>query len=56
MNDYIMQAPTLLFQDKVRELENIYIGEMNVSEINLVTCNAVCHPKSRKIIGAYKLD
>jgi hypothetical protein len=50
------QAPSLLFQDKVRELEDIYIGEMRVSEINLVTCNAVCHPKTRKIIGTYKLD
>lgn len=49
------QAPSLLFQDKVRELESIYIGEINVSEINLVTCNVVCHPKSRRIIGAYKL-
>ncbi len=49
------QAPSLLLQDKIRELESIYIGEMNVSEINLVTCNVVCHPKSRRIIGAYTL-
>lgn len=49
------QTPSLLLQNKIRELESIYIGEMNVSEINLVTCNAVCHPKSRRIIGAYTL-
>ncbi|GJD24164.1 hypothetical protein RIVM261_091200 [Rivularia sp. IAM M-261] len=49
------EVPSLLLQNKIRELESIYIGEMNVSEINLVTCNVVCHPKSRRVIGTYTL-
>jgi 2'-5' RNA ligase len=49
------QKPSLDFENKVKELEDIYIGEIPVSEIKLVTCNAVCHPKSRKIIADYQL-
>lgn len=49
------QKPSLDFENKVKELENLGIGEIAVSEINLVTCNAVCHSKSRKIIATYKL-
>ncbi len=49
------QKPSLDFENKVKELENVGIGEIPVSEINLVTCNAVCHSKSRKIIASYKL-
>lgn len=48
--------PSALFQRKVKELENIYIGEMRVTEISLVICNAVCHPKTKKVIGTYKLS
>ncbi|KAB8330475.1 hypothetical protein SD80_027775 [Scytonema tolypothrichoides VB-61278] len=48
--------PIGLFQNKVKELENIYIGEMRVTEISLVICNAVCHPKTKKVIGTYKLS
>ncbi|KAB8318595.1 hypothetical protein SD81_015335 [Tolypothrix campylonemoides VB511288] len=48
--------PSSSFQNKVKELENIYIGEMPVTEISLITCNAVCHSKTRKVIGTYKLS
>jgi 2'-5' RNA ligase len=50
------QKPSLDFENKVKELEDIYIGEIPVPEIKLVTCNAVCHSKSRKIIASYKLS
>jgi hypothetical protein len=49
------QSPIILLQNKVKELENINIGAMDVSEIHLVTCNAVCHPKTRRIISKIKL-
>ncbi len=47
--------PTALLRQRVKELEAIQIGEMSVTQIHLVTCNSVCHPKTRKIIGTYPL-
>ncbi|NMG22400.1 hypothetical protein, partial [Brasilonema bromeliae] len=52
----LTHEPSTLFKKKVQELENIYIGEMGVTEISLVICNAVCHPKTKKVIGTYKLS
>ncbi len=49
------QNPNSSFKNKLQELENIYIGEMPVSEVSLITCNSVCNPKTRKIIATYKL-
>lgn len=49
------KLPTKEFINKVKELEDIKIGEFKVNKINLVTCNAVCNPKTRKIINSYNL-
>ncbi|MGH8002418.1 MAG: 2'-5' RNA ligase family protein, partial [Brasilonema sp.] len=52
----LTHEPSSSFQNKVKELESIYIGEMRVTEISLIICNAVCHPKTKKVIGTYKLS
>jgi len=46
--------PSTPFVNKVQELKNINIGEVKIVEANLITCNAVCHPKTRKVISTYK--
>lgn len=48
-------TPSKEFISKVKESENIKIGEFKINKINLVTCNAVCDFKTRKIIGSYNL-
>ncbi len=40
---------------KIKELENISIGKFSIREVNLVVCNLVCNPKTRRIIGTYYL-
>jgi 2'-5' RNA ligase len=51
----LRHPPGAAFRQRVKELETIQLGEMPVTHIHLVTCNAVCHPKTRKIIGTYPL-
>jgi len=48
--------PSKSFIKKVKELENILIGELEINKINLITCNVVCIPKTRKVIGTYHLN
>lgn len=47
--------PGKKFTDQVEEMREFKIGQLNVKNIKLITCNAVCHPKTRKIIGEYQL-
>lgn len=51
----LTHEPSLAFRHQVKELENIQIGEMPVTHIHLITCNSVCSPKTRKIVGTYQL-
>lgn len=46
--------PSISFIKKVKELKNIKIGELIITEAKLVTCNVVCRPKTRNIIALYK--
>ena len=48
--------PSEAFIKKIEELRNIKIGELVVDKINLIICNVVCHPKTRKMVGTYKLS
>ncbi|HVT01440.1 MAG TPA: hypothetical protein VHE53_04380 [Patescibacteria group bacterium] len=48
--------PNELFFQKIKELKDIEIGEVNLSEIKLITTNAVNHPSKTKIIESYKLS
>ncbi|MCK5211686.1 hypothetical protein KAJ89_03220 [Candidatus Parcubacteria bacterium] len=43
------------FIKKVKELEDVKIGTMEVKKIVLLECNVVCAQKSRKIIAEYIL-
>ncbi len=52
----LTHSPSLEFRQRVKELETTHIGEMKVKELHLITCNSVCHPKTRKIIGTYQLS
>jgi 2'-5' RNA ligase len=52
----LTHEPSLSFQNKVKDLENIYIGAADVQTIHLITCNSVCSTKTRKIIGTYQLS
>lgn len=47
--------PSEAFVKKVKELENIKVGKLVIDKINLIICNVVCHPKTRRIVGTYKL-
>jgi 2'-5' RNA ligase len=49
------QNPKEELLETVKKLRNHKIGKMMVEKISLVTCNAVCYPGSRKIIGEYEL-
>lgn|GEM_PF-434090 len=48
--------PSEAFVKKVKELENIKIGKLVIDKINLIICNLVCHPKTRRIVGTYRLN
>lgn len=47
--------PSEKFLQKVRELRLLKVGNLNVSEINLVTGNVVLDTKTRKILHKYRL-
>lgn len=47
--------PSEAFIKKIEELKNIKIDELVIDKINLIICNVVCHPKTRRIVGTYKL-
>lgn len=49
------QNPSTQFIEEVKKMRNLKIGKFKVEKVNLITCNAVCYPESRKIIGEYKL-
>ncbi|MDD5291281.1 MAG: hypothetical protein PHZ04_04190 [Patescibacteria group bacterium] len=49
------ENPSPQFIDAAKKIRNLKIGEFKVEKVNLITCNAVCYPKSRKIIGEYEL-
>lgn len=50
-----VENPGDQFIAEVKKMRNAKIGKFKVEKINLVTCNAICHPKSRKIINQYEL-
>ncbi len=43
------------FKSAVHNLRNLRIGSFKAKTVQLVTCNAVCHPGSRTVIGQYQL-
>ncbi|MBU0707305.1 hypothetical protein KKG41_02960 [Patescibacteria group bacterium] len=49
------EKPNENFVSKVKKMRNMKIGKLKVEKISLVTCNAVCHPGSRKVISEYEL-
>lgn len=49
------KKPNEKFVKEARKFRNYKIGKMTIEKINLITCNAVCHPKSLKIINEYNL-
>lgn len=50
------KQPGKKFIAVVKKMRNLKIGKFKAEKINLVTSNAVSHPKSRKIIAEYKLS
>jgi|SRR3989339_678378 len=49
------KKPNEQFMEEAGKFRNYKIGKMKVEKISLISCNAVCHPSSRKIIGEYEL-
>ncbi len=49
------QNPGTQFINGVKKMRNLKIGKFKAEKVNLITCNAVCYPESRKIIGEYEL-
>lgn len=49
------QQPSIKFLNKVAELRTVKIAPVEVKTISLITCNAVCDARGRKIIGEYSL-
>ena len=52
----LTHSPGDAFRQQVQELATVKIGEMQVTQIHLVTCNSVCHPQTRTLIGMYSLN
>ncbi|MFH1427170.1 MAG: hypothetical protein ABIG60_01415 [Patescibacteria group bacterium] len=50
-----IKNPGTQFINEAKKMRNLKIGKFKVEKINLVTCNAVCHPKSKRIITEYEL-
>ncbi len=50
-----VKKPSVQFINKAKKDRNLKIGNFKVKKISLITCNAVCHKKTRKIIAEYKL-
>jgi 2'-5' RNA ligase len=50
-----IQNPGTQFINEVKKMRNLKIGKFKVEKVSLITCNAVCYPESRKIIGEYEL-
>lgn len=48
--------PSNNFQEKIKELKNIYIGSLVVRKVSLITGNSVCHPNTMKVIKTYYLS
>jgi 2'-5' RNA ligase len=51
---YVRQ-PRKRFREAVERMARVYKSTLKVEVIHLITCNAVCAPKSRKILYAYRL-
>ncbi len=50
-----IENPKEKFITEVKKMRNLKFGKFKVEKVNLITCNAVCHPKSKKIIAEYQL-
>ncbi len=49
------RKPGIEFINEVKKMRNLKIGKFKVEKVDLIMCNAVCYPESRKIIGEYEL-
>lgn len=49
-----ISKPSKNFTNQVKKMRKLKIGQIKIKNIKLITCNAVCHPKTRKIIGEYQ--
>lgn len=49
------QTPSQEFLAQVQTMEHQFIGEMPITEIQLVTCNSVCSDKNRRSIAKFAL-
>lgn len=49
------QKPSVEFIQEMKKMRNMKIGKFVVEKINLLTCNAVCHPESKNVIHEYAL-
>lgn len=39
----------------IKKMRKLKLGKFKLHDISLITCNSVCHPHSRKVIGTYQL-
>lgn len=49
------EKPSVNFKNFVQKFKNYKMGKLQINTIHLVSCNAICHPSSLKIIGHYNL-
>ncbi|MBI2410559.1 MAG: hypothetical protein HYV32_01500 [Candidatus Kerfeldbacteria bacterium] len=47
--------PQIAFINEVQKMRDVKIGKFKVEKVQVITCNAVCHPASRRIVGKYDL-
>jgi 2'-5' RNA ligase len=52
----LTQSPSQELRDRLQSLDLSTLGAIPVQQIHLITCNAVCHPNSRTVIGTYRLQ
>lgn len=51
-----IKEPNRKFKNKVKELKEVFIGNLNVETISLITTNSVCHPAKTRIIDTFNLQ
>ena len=50
------KEPSEKLVNTIKSMRTTRIGSFNVEEVDLITCNSVCNPATRKILGKYELS
>jgi 2'-5' RNA ligase len=49
------RQPSERYRAALAEMAHVYQAVMTVEVVHLITCNSVCNPETRKVLGSYEL-